>query len=113
MTATMTQTQKSEAKTYIPPTVSIGQIVHWFVEGNRRQTPCPAIVTGLGTKSIELSLIAPNYQALVPKSGVRHCDDPEAREVEFRASGSWDHTPETKKIASMMIDMGVNPHSDI
>jgi hypothetical protein len=96
--ATMTQADKKEAEVFTMPRVSIGQTVLWYQGGNSNTKPYPVIVTEVGPRTINGAPVLGRQEL----TGIRHKDDPQAKEFEFREGGCWDHTQETKLLQLML-----------
>jgi hypothetical protein len=100
---------------FIPPEVRLGDVVYWYEQadrpfeekGNQRgDSRRIAIVSRMGftdeshptrPDSIELNVFDPNMHNQMLRTGVRHIDDPRARQVELRENGAWEHTERTKQ----------------
>lgn len=104
MSSTMTMADQQKAKEFVQPKVKKGNIVKWF-KGGDRNLWCPAIVTSVGTKTVSLSIIMDGRPTFMPQDGIRHVDDPESRDFEFAEYGAWDHSDETKELASLRDEM--------
>lgn len=101
-TATKSPPIKEVEKTLIPE-VEIGEIVHWYVDGDLLTDPCAAIVTGIGLDTVNLSIMHPDLKNFQVKDGVYHLNDPRCRKAETRESGGWDFTPMGKKIRKLLL----------
>lgn len=75
---------------YTPPAVQVGDIVHWFHDGVKRPgAERAAIVKQVTPISIFLCIF--DEDRTIHKEGVRHCDDPNARESDRVNEGGWCH----------------------
>jgi hypothetical protein len=79
------------------PEVEIGQVVHWFPD-NPGTNATAALVTGVGTETISITIFADGYVNGLTRDGVRHASDPKRRHINNEEAGCWDHTPTTKKL---------------
>lgn len=84
---------------FITPMVRVGQMIHWWPFGEvEGKTPVAAVCTEVGNRTINVSVISPNIRSMVPKDGVRHVGDPDAKRPEFVEVGAWSHTEETLRL---------------
>lgn len=79
----------------------LGQMVYWYPDGDRHQEPLPAVVTGIGSNSLNLNIFDRNSYNLRIRDGVRHVDDPAMKRDEQRESGGWQHTPATLRLREL------------
>ena len=82
---------------FVMPPVEVGQIVHWYPDGDRNQQPHAAIVTRVANRTVSLNTVVPSILNFLPREGVRHVNDPDARQVEFRENGAWDYTKQHRE----------------
>lgn len=82
---------------YEMPKTKVGRMVWWFAPGDRSR-PTAAIVTKVGFNAISVNIIMEDRGGFRSVSGVRHISDPEARNQNFEAFGTWDETDDTKLI---------------
>jgi hypothetical protein len=99
MTAAVLENPK--IPTFVMPQVREGQIVDWFHGGDSNGPPIPAIVTKVNTGHVALNVIQPNITNFKALDGVRHVDDPQAKEWELVEQGGWRHTKDTLSLAVM------------
>ena len=96
MSATMTVEEIRKSKTYQMPSPRVGQIVNWYHGGFKNDSrPTPAVVLTSDAFSISVTLLVPGTRW---QEGVRHVDDPSARESEIVNNGSWDFTDYDKDL---------------
>ena len=81
--------------------VKVCKIVDWWEEGVVNGHPRPAVITRVNTRSLALNIMDPQNQNLMLREGVRFHEDPEAKEDEFAAEGSWSFTDESKRLATL------------
>ena len=86
---------------YKMPSVQVGDIVFWYPDGARTLAPFPAIVTVVGQSAINVNVFSQHQYNTRPQDGVRHIDDPLARDVELREQGAWDYIPQHKKLLEL------------
>lgn len=95
---------------WAPPTVEVGESVHWWPKADRGRDPCAAMVTAIHGVTVDLVIMLPGSTRT--EASVPHVDDPrfETTGLRFRDSGAWDLHPQRKKLDEMynvMQDMGV------
>lgn len=78
---------------YEMPPIRLGEIVYWYHGGQPSDEPMPAIVTRVGSRSVNLGIFHQDSYTLRCQDGVRHVSDPGIKEVERREAGAWSHTP--------------------
>ena len=102
MSATLTQEEVAKSGTYEMPKAVIGRTVYWYSDANSKGSPpTPAIITKVGFRGVNLSVIRQDAQGFYPFSGVRHISDPEALLEQFQQSGAWEDTPDTKLLLKL------------
>ena len=79
----------SATEKFVVPTVELGEIVWWYPGGDENQPPCPAVVTQINHRSLNLSVLAPNMVGIRVEDGVRHCDDGNTKPQEYIDNGGW------------------------
>ncbi|HUR52931.1 MAG TPA: hypothetical protein VMZ71_02285 [Gemmataceae bacterium] len=74
----------------------VGDIVEWFADADFSSEPLAAIVTnvGMGT-SLDANVLNKSMGDMIPMDGVRHMDDPFARDGRDVSGGGWRHKPMT------------------
>ncbi len=82
------------------PPVELGQVVLWSHGPGAK--PTPAIVIGVATHTLNLSVHVDGIRDHLSKQGVRHCDDPLIRTRPPSDQGVWDLTPRDKRINFML-----------
>lgn len=91
-----TQTKPAAAPALKPeyemPPIRLGEIVYWYHGGQPNDEPIPAIVTRVGSRSVNLAIFHQDSYTMRCQDGVRHLSDPGIKEVERRESGAWSHT---------------------
>lgn len=99
------------SRAFTPPPVQIGEPVHWWPYGEIGvgAKPVPAIVTEIGTRTLHLSLIAAGAKMVIPKEGVRHVSDPDAKRDEFKEVGAWSYSP----IMKLLRDLGLESEMEM
>ncbi len=88
--STMTQEDRRQVATYAVPDVQIGQTVYWYPDNKRSQKPSVAFVTDVGVRTVDIAMLQHGIPQVFCKEGVRHIDDPKARESEVNQNGCWD-----------------------
>jgi hypothetical protein len=83
------------------PEVEVGQVVHWFHDQGNDQLPYAAIVSAIGMRSITCNISMPDNYNFMVRDGVRHRDDPAAREGDVKDAGCWTHTDATLQLQDM------------
>lgn len=88
---------------YVMPVVRVGTTVNWwpFAETDKNDPlnkPLPAMVTAVGSRTLQIHVFSPLSKTLAYKDGVRHAGDPDARRDEFVEVGAWSHTEETHRL---------------
>src|SRR5215471_10627873 len=61
----------------------------------------PAVVTAVGDDTVDLTVFAPENRGNIPKSGVRHVDDPYWRQHPWSDAGCWDYTPLERRVRAL------------
>ena len=95
MSATMTQEQKAVSAEFRMPFTAIGRRAYWYAGGDTGPSARPllAFITGVGHRTVCLSVIRPDFNQFLCVDGVRHRSDPEAKEGEFEEYGCWAEFP--------------------
>lgn len=86
---------------WVMPKAFVGMTVLWRQDAGDNRPAEAAIVTGVGTGSLSLSIAAKDSRALVVKGGVRHISDPQLRNV-IAHDGVWDYTDWDKKLLAVL-----------
>lgn len=84
-----------QAKTWTPPEVMVGDVVHWYPDDAIDQKPFAAVVSAMGMRAVTLSIFNPQSYNLMVRDGVRHRNDPGLRTEDMVEAGVWEHTPRT------------------
>lgn len=99
------------AKVFKPPFVEIGLQVYWYPDGDSRQQPHLAFVTGVGQDTVCVNIVAPNSYSFMIRDGARHVSDPRIKEAERREAGAWDYTPFTRRMLNLLQELA--PKSEL
>ncbi len=83
---------------FLMPRVYIGQIVCWYEGGSKGREPQAAIVTATHQRSLNLNIFDQRSYNMRVRDGVRHLNDPDARDSEKIEVGLWDFTARDKDI---------------
>lgn len=86
------------------PTVSLGDVILWYPDGDINQEPQPAIVSNIGGDTINVNIISPTSYNFLIRDGVRHVSDPRRRGPEVRDSGAWDYTPMLRHLYRLLTE---------
>lgn len=82
---------------FASPALERGDIVYWYDGGARSSAGHVAIVTNVGSATICVNIVDPNSYNMRIRDGVRHLDDPRARDSELQENGAWDYTPRMRR----------------
>jgi hypothetical protein len=74
------------------------------------QDAIPAFITLVGSRSVMLTVFAPDNRGGIPYDGVRHISDPELSDNPDRSSGCWDYTPDQLRL--QVSEALVHQHED-
>lgn len=102
MEAVAEKPKKTPDLLYRQPPVEIGQNVWWYPQmtPNEGNPPTAAIVVGVGIETINVQVIG-EFQNRLYRDGVRHIGDPRIRNQLDSDRGTWEHTPEHKRILAL------------
>ena len=84
---------------YVPPKPYVGQIVQWAQDG--QTFDAPAVVTKVGSRTLNVTVIADGFYELQPKNGVFHIDDPDRKNNNNQVAGFWDFVLIDKPVTSL------------
>ncbi len=98
---------ETAVKPFTMPKVPIGKLVYWYHGADKNQEPLTAIVTQVGFENLGLSVIKPSTYNMYVVDGVRHVDDPRARENEFQESGGWQLMPLDNEILRLRTEVSL------
>lgn len=87
---------------YQPPKVCIGQFVMWALEPPRMKPGEPALVTGIGNGTIDVTVFPRTARLPVPVSGVRHIADPIIPSLIHMPQGCWTFTERDKQVNQLL-----------
>ena len=83
----MNATLPNMKHSFVFPELQIGEIVDWYHGGNKGQRCRPAVVLAAYHNSLDLAIIS--AANITVRSGVRHCDDPDALDAEKLREGGF------------------------
>ena len=80
------------------PTLSIGSLCHYFLQGDRQAQPCAALVTNTNKSGcLGLAIIPADSANFFREVSVRHINDPWLKTTSGKAilarSGAWEFLP--------------------
>lgn len=93
------QVKKPEAPEYQMPKPVLGDVIYWYATLEPQEKPLPALVTGIGKRSISLNYFSHQNFNTMPLDGVRHREDPGLVKGQHYEDGVWDFSPQSKRLA--------------
>lgn len=89
-------------RAFAPPAVEVGQVVLWSFGPGSGEVPGVAVVTKVGSTSINCCVHHESTRDHINKTGVRHKDDPFLKDMPLHSAGCWDLTPRDKRVDALL-----------
>ncbi len=80
--------------------VAVGDPVLWYLDGDAKLGPCPAVVTGIGP-GLCLNILSKDSFNMRIRDGVPHVSDPRCGSDHMRDAGGWDFSPLARRLAAL------------
>src|SRR4051812_8936289 len=98
----MSDPNQARCPTYVMPPAALGPCL--WRHSHADTEAVPALITQIGTRSVLLTVFAPDNRGGMPMDGVRHASDPELREMPANDSGCWDYLPAYEANTALLYD---------